>query len=143
MSASREFLDIPDHAVEAAFAAFWEGTRRREFLIQRCSLCGRAQHYPRALCTHCGATDGLSMVPASGKGHVYSFTEVQRAPHPDLAAPYTIALVALEEGPQVLSRVVGAPAREVSCDAPVTLDWVGLDDGRALAVFRLAAPASS
>jgi len=34
---------------------FWEGARRGELRIQHCTTCGKHQHYPRFLCSHCGA----------------------------------------------------------------------------------------
>jgi hypothetical protein len=32
---------------------FWEGARRGELRIQHCTTCGKHQHYPRFLCSHC------------------------------------------------------------------------------------------
>lgn len=84
--------------------------------IQRCRACGRHQHYPRLLCTACHATD-LETVEASGLGSLWSFTVIHRSPRPDMAAPYTVALVRLDEGPVVLTHLVDTP--EPRCDMPV------------------------
>jgi uncharacterized protein len=56
---------------------FWTAARRGELRIQRCSTCGKHQHYPRLLCSHCGA-DTVAFVTASGLGTVYSYTVIRQ-----------------------------------------------------------------
>lgn len=116
-------------------APWWEATRRRRLLLQRCERCGHLQHYPRPLCLSCGGTE-LGWSEAGGHARVWSVTVVHRPARPDLAVPYVIALVRLEEGPVLLSRIVGPGATEVRCDEAVELDFAPLPDGRALPVFR-------
>jgi uncharacterized protein len=117
--------------------AWWEATRDRRLVVQRCRHCGHHQHYPRDLCTACAGAD-LELVPAGGRGTVYSFTVVHRAPGPPFDPPYVVALVRLDEGPQVLTNIVGCEPSEVRCDQPVTVSWEPLDDGRHLPVFTPA-----
>jgi uncharacterized OB-fold protein len=51
----------------------------------------------------------LEWVDASGFGSVYSFTVVHRAPPGfESEAPYVVALVELEEGPRLMTRVLEA-----------------------------------
>lgn len=114
---------------------WWNATRDGRLLVQRCTACGHRQHYPRALCTACGSLD-LGYVEASGRGTVYSFTVVRRAPHPAFAPPYVVALVRLEEGPLLLSNVVGCVPEDVRCDMRVALSWEDLPDGRRLPLFE-------
>ena len=119
---------------DAVVEPWWEGTRQKRLLVQRCSSCHTAQLYPRALCASCGAgADLLAFVEASGRGTVVSFTEIHRAPNPAFAVPYTVALVRLDEGPVILTRLVGT-AQPV-CDSAVELDWWPLGDGRHLPLF--------
>ena len=33
---------------------FWEGCRRGQFLLQRCTSCAATQFYPRTVCSACG-----------------------------------------------------------------------------------------
>jgi hypothetical protein len=117
---------------------WWEATRAGRLLVQRCEACGHHQHYPRALCTRCHATR-LGFVEASGRGTVYSFTVIHRAPAPAFTPPYVVALVRLAEGPVLLTHVVGCPPEAVRCDQPVRLAWEDLPDGRRLPVFTPAA----
>lgn len=120
--------------MDADAVAWWEATREQKLLVQLCRDCGQHQHYPRTICIACGGTN-LSFVPASGRGTVYSFTAVHRAPSPEFSPPYVIAHVRLAEGPLMLTRIVGAHADDVRCDQPVELRWERLEDGRHLPVF--------
>jgi uncharacterized OB-fold protein len=87
---------------------FWDGCREGRLLLQRCRACGRHQFYPRLMCVHCDA-DALDWVEAAGSGRLESFTVVRRAVSAAYApeTPYVVALVALDEGPVMMSNVVG------------------------------------
>lgn len=120
-------VGAPDHVTQP----WWDATREERFLVQRCEACGHHQHYPRNICTKCGTLDP-GFIEASGRGRIYSFTEVQRAPHPAFEPPYVVAMVRLDEGPVILTNIVGGVA---ACDAPVRVVWEALPDGRALPLF--------
>lgn len=121
-------------------AAFWDATREHRFTVQSCAACHAVQHPPKALCTGCGSMEHLAQVDATGSGVVDSFTVVHRAPRPELSVPYTVARVRLDEGPVMLTRlepaVPGGSGWQIG-DA-VALDWVDLEDGRALPYHRSA-----
>ena len=34
-------------------APYWDGCRRGELRLQRCTRCERFQFYPRIICSHC------------------------------------------------------------------------------------------
>jgi uncharacterized OB-fold protein len=124
----------PDPAappVDRDTAPWWQATRARTLLVQTCQVCGHRQHYPRAVCTACGSAE-LGWTTASGHARVVSHTTVHRAPSPAFPPPYVLALVRLDEGPQLLTAVDG----DVRCDDAVVLDWRPLPDGRHLPVFR-------
>lgn len=99
---------------------YWEGTRRHTLLLQTCDSCGHAQLYPRMLCTRCKA-EALSWKPSSGKGVVYSYTIIRRAPSKAFKAdvPYVLALVQLEEGVRLMTNIVGCAPEAVRIDLPV------------------------
>ncbi len=124
----------PEPPLETADSReWWEATRRRQLTLQRCRRCQEFQHYPRSFCLSCLATD-LDFVVASGRGQVYSFTEVARSPDPArYEAPYLVALVRLEEGPVIFTRLVGIT--DPHCEQNVRVDWYPLADGRHLPVF--------
>lgn len=119
------------------WAEWWDATRERRLLIQRCTGCGNHQHYPRPLCTKCGSAD-LAWDEAAGSAVVYSCTTVHRAPVPVPATPYVVALVRLAEGPVLLTNIVGCDPDDVRCDLPVMLTWEAVEDGRNVPLFRPA-----
>ena len=106
---------VPD----AVTQPFWEGIAGGVLRIQRCAGCGRHVFYPRAVCPHCAGAD-LEWVEAAGSGRVHSFTVVHRAP-PDYRdeVPYVIALVDLDEGVRMMTRLVDVEPAAVSVDLPV------------------------
>jgi len=75
--------------------------------LYRCDACGALHSYPRAACPHCGGE--TRRVPVSGRGTVYSYTVVHRAPTPALRSetPYVIVIVRTAEGPHVMGRLEG------------------------------------
>lgn len=93
---------------------YWEGCKEGRLLLQRCENCGKHQFYPRILCSHCGAGT-LAWAETSGRGSVQTFTIVRRPVSPGYAAdtPYVIALIALAEGPVMMSNVVGCTPEDV------------------------------
>jgi len=78
------------------------------FTLPRCSDCGKFHFYPRPACPHCAGVR-LVWAEASGRGAVYSHSTVHRAPSPAFKdeVPYVVAIVKSDEGPHLLSRIVG------------------------------------
>jgi uncharacterized OB-fold protein len=85
---------------------YWESLRAHALALQWCAACQAPIFYPRALCPRCFGAD-LEWRPASGRGSLYSFTIVHRAPSPALqgAVPYVVALVDLEEGVRLMTTL--------------------------------------
>ncbi|HEY8855881.1 MAG TPA: Zn-ribbon domain-containing OB-fold protein [Rugosibacter sp.] len=94
----------PDAVFAAALA---EG----RFILQQCDDCKKHVFYPRVLCPHCGSPS-LTWQPASGRGTVYSTTVVRRKI--EQGGDYNVALVDLNEGPRMMSRVDGISPHEVT-----------------------------
>ena len=86
---------------------FWEATRRHELWLQRCRACGAYVFYPRAACQRCLGAE-LEWRRVSGRGRLHTFTVVHRgARNFPLPAPYVIAIVELDEGPRMMTNLVG------------------------------------
>lgn len=100
-------------------AHYWHGTARGELLLQRCRACATTYFPPQPSCPAC-VHDDIEIVRASGRGTLYSYVVTHLAA-PGFEAPYVIAVVELEEGPRLLTNLVGvAPDSEaVALDAPV------------------------
>ena len=88
---------------------FWEGAHRGELRIQRCTTCGKHQHYARTLCSHCGH-ETLQWVTASGQGTVYSYTVIRQQGVPPFneRVPFVVATVDLDEdGARLIAAMPG------------------------------------
>ncbi len=118
--------------------AYWDACRDGRLTFQRCRDCGRAQFYPRAICSHCQSAQ-LRVEVSAGKGRVYSFTVVCRAPSAAFKprVPYVLALIDLDEGFRMMANVLGCDPRSVTIGAPVQVvfETVG---GQRLPQFELA-----
>lgn len=96
-------------AMTAASKPFWDACQQERLLLPRCETCSRLFYYPRIHCPHCGSR-ALGWVEASGRGRVFSFTHVAVSFHGNAwesQLPYTVILVDLDEGPRMLSRLLG------------------------------------
>jgi uncharacterized OB-fold protein len=105
---------------------FWEGTKQGELRYQKCDDCETIVFYPRRHCTGC-LGNNLSWHTASGKGTVYSYSVVRQSYHPFFRQqiPYAVAWVDLDEGPRLLTNIVGVddPLNDVSIGQRVEVEW--------------------
>lgn len=117
---------------------FWDALKRHEFSLPRCGACGRMHYYPRASCPHCLSGD-LAWVRASGRGTLHTFTVVHRGLKGFPIAPlYVIAIVELDEGPRLMTNLVGVepdPAR-IRIGMPVEIVYEDVTPAVTLARFR-------
>lgn len=108
--------DVPvpaDGGPEAQWRAFLAAGK---FMIQRDSLSGAHVFQPRMIGPGTGAA--LEWVEASGRGVVYATTVNRR--RPEKGGDVHICIVELDEGPRMMSRVVGMAPHEVRIGMRVT-----------------------
>lgn len=88
---------------------FWDGCAAGELRLQRCKPCDAAYFPPRPFCPRCGS-DAVEWVRASGRARLYSYV-INHRPAPGFAddGPHAIAVVELEEGPRMMTNLVGVP----------------------------------
>ena len=89
-------------------APFWNGLAQGEVRLQQCGQC-RAHQYPaETFCYACGAQK-MSWVKVAGEGAIYSFTVVHQQYHKVFKEflPYTVAVVQMDEGPRMLTAMLG------------------------------------
>jgi uncharacterized OB-fold protein len=106
---------------------FPEAAREHRFVVQRCGSCGHSQLPPMMRCERCDSRS-LAWAEASGRATLASFAVLHRAPpeHQD-RAPYAYALVDLEEGPRVVTNVVGIGFEQLSVGMPLAVVFVRTD----------------
>jgi uncharacterized OB-fold protein len=124
----------PRPAVTADNAFFYEGTKKGQLLIQRCTACGRLRHPPSPACAACRSFD-WDTVEASGRGELYSFVVVHHPQVPAFDYPLPIALVALEEGTRIVANVEGIGPADLRIGMPVQARIAQVGDDLFLPVF--------
>lgn len=130
-------LPVPEVVLNPDAAAYWEGTTRGVVVLQRCDACQTVIWHPRAICPACW-TQELSTFEASGRGTVYSWTRTQKGlAEYSGAGPYVLAYVELEEGPRVMTNLVGYEDDPKIGDQ-VTAVFDRVNDDAALLRFRRA-----
>lgn len=120
-------------------APFWEGVRTGVLRLPRCRDCGAHHFYPRARCPHCWSRN-LEWVTARGTGRLHAFTINYRPPAHCGPGPVIVAIVELDEGPRLMTELVGVdpdPAR-LRCDMPVEAVFEPPTAGVRLPKFRPA-----
>ena len=102
------------------------------FMIQRSAATGQHVFFPRVAEPGTGAP--LQWVEASGRGVVHATTVVRkRPPEPS----YNVALIDLEEGPRMMSRVEGLDPDDVAIGMAVLASIVD-QEGELFVVFKPA-----
>jgi uncharacterized OB-fold protein len=117
MSDDRARKPLPQ--LNAVTRPFWEAAARGQLTMPRCRDCGAFTWPPLPSCGECGSA-ALEWTRLSGRGMVYSFTVIRqivggpsaRAFEPDI--PYVVAWIDLEEGPRLVSNIVGCPIEQVT-----------------------------
>lgn len=102
-------------------ARHWRLKKQRYGLVgEVCESCGSKLFPPRDVCPECQAPAKTPYV-FSGKGEVYSYTTVYEPPTGyEEFAPYTVALVKLEEGPLITAQLTDLDG-EPSVGMPVEM----------------------
>jgi uncharacterized protein len=111
---------------------YWEGARNGKLLLKHCTSCNKVHHYPRALCPYC-FSDKLEWREASGKGKVYTYSVMRRAPE-----PYVIAYVTLDEGISMMTNIVDCDFDKVRIDQPVKVVFKPSENGQPVPMFTPA-----
>ena len=107
-------MEVPRH---------WRLKQQRYALVgEVCPHCEVKIFPPRDVCPECGG-EAKTQFQFSGRGEVYSFTTMQDAPTGfEDQAPYTVALVKLDEGPMVTAQLTDlGEADKVEIGMPVEM----------------------
>lgn len=119
-------LQKPLPTITSEARPFWEGAAKQQLLMQRCLDCSAYIWTPRPSCFECGS-ENIQWQKLSGRGEVYSFTVIRQvvgraasqAFEKDI--PYVIAWIDLDEGPRMISNVIGCPVEAVKIGMKVSV----------------------
>ena len=106
-------MDIPRH---------WRLQKQRYGMVgEVCEHCNAKVFPPRDICPECGQ-EAKTLYAFSGHGEIYSYTTIFDAPAGfEESAPYTVAMIKLEEGPLVTAQLTDLENREVEIGMPVEM----------------------
>jgi uncharacterized OB-fold protein len=117
---------------------YWESVDAKQFMVQRCTACGRYRWPARRFCNAC-ASDEYSLVEAS-RGRVYSWIIVHHAALPELKAhvPYNVCMIQLDlqEDLLVIGGLVGADNQSIVPGLEVEVCFEQARDSRWLPYWR-------
>jgi len=120
-------FDLPNPDNETL--PFWEGAREGRLVIRRCNTCGEAYFYPRPFCPKCWSDD-VAWEDASGRATLYTWSVVHVNDLPPFPSrvPYVAAIVTLEEGPRMMTNVVGVDFDDLDADMPLQVTFHEISD---------------
>jgi len=133
MSAAQP-VPVPDALTEP----FWAGCREGRLLVQGCRDCGRSRFPPAPICPHCGSPRS-GWIEASGRARIYSWIVVRHPVPAEVYAeevPYVVALVELDEGVRMPTRIVDCEPEAVSAGMAVEVVFRPHGENFRLPLFR-------
>jgi uncharacterized protein len=112
--------------VTEANREFFEGLKRREFLVPKCAQCGDYNWVPYPACRSCLSED-QAWTRVSGEATVYTYSVIYRGPGAfDADVPYVIVLGELTERPRpclVLGNLVGTDPDQIRVGMPIQIAY--------------------
>ena len=105
---------------------FWAHVDKQELVRPFCSACRRSFFVPQVVCGRC-QSENWNYQPSAGRGVVYSYTIVHRAPTPAFKTPYVLAIVDIREEEREGDSTngeedgTGAPATPTPAAAPAAV----------------------
>jgi uncharacterized OB-fold protein len=129
------FVPIPEPSELSA--PFWSAGLDGVLRLQQCLACAHVRFPLDAICPRC-LSSSYEWSTLSGHGTVQTFIRFQRAYDPSWEdrVPYIVALIQLDEGPVLISNVVGEGALEVKVDDAVEVVFELTSEVAALPQFR-------
>ncbi len=116
---------------------YWEGLKKRELRMQKCSDCGHIWFPPAPGCPKCLSTN-YEWAKLSGKGKVWSWSIFYQVYYKSFAdeIPYNVIQVQVEEGPIMISNMVECKNEDIKCDMPVEIVFDDVTEQVTLPKFK-------
>lgn len=119
---------------------FWEAARKGELRLQRCLDCGQVWFPIGPVCPECWS-ERFEWALMSGRGKLSNWVIYRQAFHDAYRdeLPYNVAEVDLEEGPRLMTNIVGVRNEELVYGMPVEVHFDPVTPEVTLVKFRRAA----
>lgn len=115
--------------INVEIQAFWDAASQGKLLIKKCNACGEVHFYPRNICPFC-FSDQTEWQESSGRGTIYTYSVMRRAP-----VPYAIAYVELAEGPRIMTNIVDCDLDAIKIGQAVRLVFKPSEGGPPVPMF--------
>ena len=89
------------------------------------------------MCPHCNSAK-WTWTATSGRGRIFSYVVYHRVYHPGFAdeVPYAVAVIELDEGPRMISNVIGIAPEKLACDMRVEVAYQPITETITLPKFK-------
>lgn len=125
-----EARKIPAPPTNPENEPYWDAAKEGKLLVKKCNDCGELHFYPRALCPFC-FSDRTEWVQSAGRGKIYTYSVMRRAP-----VPYAIAYVTLAEGPTMMTNLVDCDFDALKIGQDVEVVFQDAEEGAKVPMFR-------
>ncbi len=127
----------PLPAISSLNEPYWTGLKHRDLQLQRCKDCNKLWYPPGPFCPECWSRN-FNWQKLSGRGKVNSWVVFHQAYFSSLKdeIPYNVAEVELDEGPRLLTNLVGIDNTDIQIGMPVEIVFDDVTEDVTLAKFR-------
>ena len=110
----------PIPAVQPWTKEFWKATKERKLLVQHCNDCGTNIFFPKKVCPDCWSKN-IAWIESTGKAKIYTYTVMMDMVGPKFTGdlPFVLAMVDLEDGIRMTTRIVNCKPEDVCIDMEV------------------------
>ncbi len=128
----------PRPRIDVLNQPFWDAALDNRLVVHTCTACGDTRFPPSPVCPKCLSPD-QAWKDASGRGTLQSWIDFHRAYWDGFndSLPYRVCLVRLDEGPLLVSNLVG-DSDNARLGAAVKVVFEPVADGLTLPKFTLA-----
>ena len=113
---------------------FWNGLKKRKLLAQKCNKCDEIFFPPRRCCPLC-ISNSYNWVELSGKGELYSWTEISMPPLASKGS-YVLGIINLQEQVgRIITRIEAKPD-DLKIGMKMIIDYVDVTDDLTLCIFK-------
>lgn len=127
----------PLPAISSLNQPYWEGLRKRELKLPKCDACAMVWYPPSPLCPKCWSRE-FTWTRLSGRGRVSSWVVFHQSYFRGFESevPYNVAEVELDEGPRLLTNLVGISNDQIRAHMPVEIVFDDVTEVVTLAKFK-------